>query len=71
MKPRRARPAATQTMPDTMAIMPATATARCGSPADSGSTTARITAASAESGPSTMMRLGPNTAYASSGTMVA
>ncbi len=71
MKPRRARPAATHTTPDTMAIMPPTATARCGSPADSGSTTARITAASAESGPRTMMRLGPNKAYASSGTMVA
>jgi hypothetical protein len=30
-----------------------------------------MTAASAESGPSTMMRLGPNNAYATSGTMVA
>jgi membrane protease YdiL (CAAX protease family) len=42
-----------------------------GSPAESGSTTARITGASAESGPSTRIRLGPNSAYASSGIMVA
>jgi hypothetical protein len=71
MKPSRARPAATQTMPDTIAIMPATATAHSGLPADSGSTTARITAASDESGPSTRIRLGPKTAYARSGTIVA
>ena len=50
------------TSPDTTAIMLATATARIGSPAESGSTTARITAASEESGPSTRMRLGPNSA---------
>jgi len=57
--------------PDTIAIMLASATACIGSPADNGRMTARITAANAESGPSTRMRLGPNTAYASSGTMVA
>ena len=50
------------TTPDTTAIRPATATARTGSPPDSGSTTARISAASEESGPSTRMRLGPNSA---------
>jgi hypothetical protein len=71
MKPRRARPAATQTTPETIAIIPATETARSGSPAESGITTARITAASAESGPRTRIRLGPNTAYTSSGTIVA
>ncbi len=52
-------------------MAPASATARCGSPAESGATTARMTAASAESGPSTMIRLGPNSAYASNGTIVA
>ena len=36
-----------------------------------GRTTARISAAREESGPSTRMRLGPNSAYASSGTIVA
>ena len=51
-----------QTRPETIAITPASATARSGSPPESGSTTARITAASAESGPSTRMRLGPNSA---------
>ena len=50
------------TIPDTIAIMPASATARIGSPPDSGRTTARMTAASEESGPSTRMRLGPNSA---------
>ena len=40
-------------------------------PGEIGSTTARMTGASAESGPSTRIRLGPNTAYASSGTIVA
>jgi hypothetical protein len=62
MKPRRASPAPTHRAPDTIAIIPPIATARCGSPADSGSTTARITAASAESGPRTRIRLGPNSA---------
>ncbi len=45
-----------------MAIAPASATARAGSPDDSGSSTARISAASDESGPITKMRLGPNSA---------
>ena len=71
MNPRRDRPAATHATPETIAISPPCATARSESPLARGSTTARITAASAESGPSTRMRLGPNSAYASSGTMVA
>ena len=59
------------TVPETIAIMPANVTARWGSPPDNGRTTPRMTAASEESGPSTRMRLGPNTAYTSSGTIVA
>ena len=62
MNPRRSTPAAMQTRPVTMAIRLATMIARAGSPADSGSTTAKITAASEESGPSTRMRLGPSKA---------
>jgi hypothetical protein len=49
-------------VPETTAIIPASATARSGSPPDSGRMTARITAASEESGPRTMIRLGPNSA---------
>ena len=60
--PSLANPAPMQISPVNSAIAPASATARAGSPADSGSTTARISAASDESGPSTMMRLGPNSA---------
>jgi len=55
-------PAAMHTRPETIAIALASATARAPSPAASGSTTPRITGASAESGPSTRMRLGPNRA---------
>ncbi|MNG10568.1 hypothetical protein D3C84_940450 [compost metagenome] len=62
MKPRRAMPARMHTAPETMAIIPARATARWGSPPDRGRTTARMTAASEESGPSTRIRLGPNSA---------
>ena len=51
-----------QVSPATTAIMLARITARIGSPPDRGSTTARITAVSAESGPSTRIRLGPNRA---------
>ncbi len=51
-----------QTAPETMAIIPARATARFASPAASGATTPRMIAASEESGPSTRMRLGPNSA---------
>ena len=47
---------------EAIAIMLARATARCGSPPESGKMTARMTAASEESGPSTRMRLGPNSA---------
>ena len=62
MNPRRARPARMHAVPETIAIMAARAMARAGSPPDSGRTTARMTAASEESGPSTRMRLGPNSA---------
>ena len=48
--------------PETIAIMAASVAARRGSPPDSGTTTPRMTAARAESGPSTRMRLGPNNA---------
>ncbi len=71
MKPRRSNPSTMQNRPETTAIMLATAMAREGSPAAMETTTASIGAASAESGPSTRIRLGPNTAYASSGMMVA
>jgi hypothetical protein len=50
------------TRPDTTAIALASMTAFVESPPDSGNTTDRMTAASAESGPSTKIRLGPNTA---------
>ncbi|MCY1299368.1 hypothetical protein D9M70_488920 [compost metagenome] len=62
MKPIRNRPAPMQTRPDTSAMALARTMARCVSPPDSGSTTARMMATSAESGPSTMKRLGPNSA---------
>src|SRR5262245_24704742 len=71
MKPRRAKPAATHTTPETIAIAPASVTARWGSPSERGATTARITAASDESGLRTRIRLGPKSAYASNGTIVA
>ena len=48
--------------PDTTAIIAAMAMARIGSPPDNGRTTARMTAASEESGPKTKIRLGPNSA---------
>jgi hypothetical protein len=59
------------TKPDTTAIAPASAIARAGSAPDNGSTTARMIAAKEESGPSTSIRLGPNSAYASNPTIVA
>ena len=71
MKPSRMTPARMQISPETIAMAPARATARIGSPAESGRTMARMIGASEESGPSTRMRLGPNRAYTSSGTMVA
>ena len=69
--PRRNTPISTHTRPETTAIMLARATARMASPPERGSTTARITGARDESGPSTRMRLGPKSAYASKGTIVA
>jgi hypothetical protein len=67
--PKRARPPATHTTPDTIAIAPASATACCASPPDCARITARIMAASEESGPITNARFGPNNAYTSSGTI--
>ena len=55
-------PASTHTAPDTSAIMAASATARRGSPPESGSTTPRIRATRAESGPRTSTLLGPKSA---------
>ncbi len=60
-----------QIVPETIAIALAIATARIGSPPDSERTTPRMIAASDESGPRTSMRLGPKSAYASSGMIVA
>ena len=54
-----------------IASRPASATARLSLPSASGRIAAAMIGASAESGPSTRMRDGPNTAYASSGTIVA
>ncbi|MNY38040.1 hypothetical protein D3C86_1726360 [compost metagenome] len=62
IKPRRAIPARMHTAPETIAIIPARATARCGSPPESGMMTARMTATREESGPITRIRLGPNKA---------
>ena len=62
MNPRRITPIRMHTSPETTAIRLATATARSGSPTESGKTTARMTGAREESGPSTRMRLGPNSA---------
>ena len=57
--------------PVRIASIPARATALAGSRPPSGRMIPAITAASEESGPSTITREGPNTAYTSSGTMVA
>jgi hypothetical protein len=62
MKPSFSRPAATPNTPARIASTAATLTARCGSPAASGTTAAAIIGASEESGPSTRMRLGPASA---------
>ncbi|MNR39805.1 hypothetical protein D3C85_1580410 [compost metagenome] len=62
MNPRRSSPSTMQNNPETMAIRLAVAMARAGSPAEAVMTTARIGAANAESGPSTRIRLGPNSA---------
>ncbi len=70
-KPKRANPPATHTIPETMAIAPASATARCGSPPDCARISDSINAASAESGPMISTRFGPNSEYTSSGTIVA
>ena len=64
MKPSLAAEAATMIAPTMSASIDARATARPGSPpaATSGSTVAAIIGPSEESGPSTRMREGPNTA---------
>jgi len=62
MNPSLSTPARMHTSPETTAIAAARATARSGSPFAAGTTTAAITAAREESGPSTRIRLGPNTA---------
>jgi hypothetical protein len=62
MKPSFKNPARIQTSPETAAIIAPSAAARSGSWDASGATTASVTAASDESGPSTRMGLGPNSA---------
>ncbi len=62
MKPNLKMPAATQMRPVMIESIPASAIARAGSPAASGSTTAAMIPASEESGPRTRMRLGPKRA---------
>ncbi len=51
--------------------VPASAIASAGSSAASGTIAARMSGASAESGPITSTRDGPTSAYTSSGTIVA
>ena len=71
MKPARATPAPMHSAPVRRASSEASATARAGSPSALESTATAMSGASAESGPSTMMRDGPKTAYARSGPIVA
>ena len=71
MKPRRRMPPTTSRAPIRIASSPARATARCGSPAAKGSTLAPMIGASDESGPRTMIRDGPTSAYTSKGMIVA
>ena len=69
--PSRAKPISSKKPPVISASTPARATARSTLPPASGRIRLAMTAANVESGPSTMMRLGPSSAYTSSGTMVA
>ncbi len=71
MNPSRARPAATHTTPETIAIMPADRDRPLRIACRERQHDGEDHGASAESGPSTRIRLGPNRAYASSGTIVA
>ena len=61
-RPSLARPISRAHRPERMDSMPASAMARSTLPAAMGRINAAMTAASVESGPSTMMRLGPKTA---------
>jgi hypothetical protein len=71
MKPKRASPASTHSPPERIASMAARATACSSLPAARGRMAAAIRGAREESGPRTRIRLGPTTAYTTSGTMVA
>ena len=69
--PRRAKPATMHSAPMSSASIAASATARDGSlPPRSGTSAAAINGPRAESGPSTSIRDGPNTAYANSAAIV-
>ena len=70
--PRRAKPAAMHSAPMSSASIEASATALAGSAwaSTSGRSAAAISGPSAESGPSTRMRDGPNSAYARSASTV-
>ena len=69
--PSRAKPISSRKAPVISASTPARAMARSTLPPASGRIRLAMTAARVESGPSTMMRLGPSSAYTSSGMMVA
>jgi hypothetical protein len=60
--PSRANPISSRQAPVSKASAPASASARSALPPERGRMMAAITAASVESGPSTMMRLGPKMA---------
>jgi hypothetical protein len=68
-KPTFAMPATTQKSPVSRASIEPNAMARASSPGAIDHTTAPMSATKPESGPSTSTREGPNTAYASNGTM--
>src|SRR4029077_920195 len=70
-RPSLRTPNAMQNAPEITARPAARFVVRAGSPSASGATVAAMRAASDESGPTTRIRLGPNTAYKSSGTIVA
>ncbi len=69
--PTRASAATAQRRPVRIASIEASAMARASSPPEAATTVAAMSAASPESGPSTMIRDGPKTAYARRGTIVA
>src|SRR4029077_10402218 len=67
-RPSRRTPNAMQNAPEIRARPAARLVVRVGSPSASGATVAAMSAASDESGPTTRIRLGPQTAYNSRGT---